>query len=104
MDKLGIVKQTEAFVRSKLSGESSGHDWWHIHRVRNNALAIARDENVDTFVVELAALLHDIADWKFHGGDKDAGPREARKWLEGLALDEATVSHVCRIVGDVSFR
>ena len=77
-----LIAAAAAHVRAQSEGESSGHDWWHIHRVWANARAIAATEDVDMVVVELAALLHDIADWKFHDGDLQAGPRAARAWLE----------------------
>ncbi|MCU0494426.1 MAG: HD domain-containing protein [Chloroflexaceae bacterium] len=99
-----IVQRTEAHVRATLAGDGTGHDWWHIERVRNNARAIARHEAVDPFVVELAALLHDIADWKFHGGDENAGPRAARQWLELLQVDDAIIGHVCEIIATLSFK
>ena len=62
MDQSSILKKTEEFTHQTLEGEGAGHDWWHIHRVRNTALALAREEQADVFIVELAALLHDIAD------------------------------------------
>ncbi|HEY9869698.1 MAG TPA: HD domain-containing protein [Candidatus Obscuribacterales bacterium] len=99
-----IIRRTEEFVRARLASESSGHDWWHVHRVRNNALRIARAEQVDVFVVELAALLHDVADWKFHDGDLSAGPRVARQWLESLGVEPEIVLHVCEIIETVSFK
>jgi uncharacterized protein len=99
-----VLASTEAYVRSRMEGEGSGHDWWHVHRVRNVALRLAAEEGADPFVVELAALLHDVADHKFHGGDDTVGPRVSREWLEGLDVDEATVAHVCAIVGELSFR
>lgn len=98
------VDRTAAFVRTKLSGEGSGHDWFHVERVWKNAKHIGANEQVDMFVVELAALLHDIADWKFAGGDETAGPREARTWLESLHLDEKTIAHVGDIISDLSFK
>ena len=61
-----LIAKTEEFVRQTLEGEGTGHDWWHIQRVRNTALTIAKEEQADLLVVELAALLHDIADWKFY--------------------------------------
>ena len=64
MDKKNVIRKTEEYVRKKLEGEGSGHDWWHIYRVRNIAVKIAKEESANIFVVELAALLHDIADWK----------------------------------------
>ena len=103
-DRAALIQRTEEFVRGKLESEATGHDWWHVHRVRNNALMIARGEQVDTFIVELAALLHDIADWKFHGGDLSAGPRAAREWLESLGIEEEVIAHVCDIIAGVSFK
>jgi len=99
-----LIDATAAHVRSASAGEASGHDWWHVHRVWANARTIAAGEDVDRVVVELAALLHDIADWKFHGGDLTAGPRATRAWLEGLDADAAVVDRVCDIVGRVSYK
>ena len=99
-----ILIATAAHVRETLAGDSSGHDWWHIDRVRRNALLVAREAGADLFVTELAALLHDIADWKFHGGDDTAGPRAAREWLNRCEADPATIEHVCEIVATISFK
>jgi uncharacterized protein len=99
-----ILAQTEAYVKEKLSGEGSGHDWWHIVRVRQNAHTLCEHEPVDAFVVELAALLHDIADHKFHDGDTSVGPRLAREWLTSLGVDEVTITHICEIIADLSFK
>ena len=104
MSPSDILTITAAHVREKLSGDSSGHDWFHIDRVRRNALNIARDEAANLFVTELAALLHDIADWKFHGGDDAAGPRAAREWLVRCECDPAIIEHVCEIVATLSFK
>ena len=79
MDKISIINETEKYVRHKLEGEGSGHDWWHIYRVWKTAVHIGKKEKGDLFVVQLAAFLHDIADWKFHGGNKSIGPKTARK-------------------------
>lgn len=99
-----ILLKTEEFIREKLAGDSSGHDWWHIDRVRRNAVHIARDEGADLYVVELAALLHDVADWKFHGGDDSIGPRTARDWLTRHEVDPAVIDHICEIIATVSFK
>ncbi len=99
-----ILARTADYVREQLAGDSSGHDWWHVERVRAAALAIGRRERADLFVVELAALLHDVADWKFHGGDDAAGPRVAGEWLAGLNVDRATIDHVCEIIAHLSFK
>ncbi|MEO8167172.1 MAG: HD domain-containing protein [bacterium] len=104
MNHHDIISQTADFIKAKLSGEGSGHDWFHIERVWKSALYIGECENVDMFVVELAALLHDIADWKFSGGDESAGPREAQRWLEQLKVQEKTIAHVCEIIKDLSFK
>lgn len=99
-----LIDTTATHVRSQSDGEASGHDWWHIHRVWRNAQAIAAGEDVDVVVVELAALLHDIADWKFHDGDLEAGPRAARAWLTGLGAGDDLVVAVTDIVGRVSYK
>jgi len=121
MDHNLIISKTEAFVRETLSGDCTGHDHWHVFRVRNTALKIAEEENrakgkrkgkdgaaserkPDLFVVELAALLHDIADWKFHGGNEKAGPDKARDFLLGIDVDPDVIDKVCHIVENVSFK
>lgn len=110
MDNIDPVKQkvlteTTEHVKSILQGESSGHDWWHILRVRNNAMQIAsKEKESDIFVVELAALLHDIADWKFHDGNEKAGSIAAQKWLETQNVDPDTIRKVCKIIDEVSFK
>jgi uncharacterized protein len=100
-----IIK-TAQFVRNKLEGEGSGHDWWHIQRVWNTAKNITSEipEQVDELVVELAALLHDIADHKFHNGDHTIGPKVARDWLETLKVEDHIIEHVCEIIQDLSFK
>lgn len=102
--KKEILKKTEDHVRQKLEGEGTGHDWWHIHRVRNTALRLAKNENADLFIVELAALLHDIADHKFHGGDETVGPKVAGDWLQSLHVENEIVSHVQEIIQCLSFK
>ncbi len=99
-----VISQTVEHVQQTLAGDSSGHDWWHIDRVRRNAVQIATEENADLLIVELAALLHDIADWKFHGGDLSAGSRAARNWLSKLGVDDFTVDQVSEIIAGISFK
>ncbi len=100
------VEKTAEYIRKELEGEGSGHDWWHIQRVWNLSKKLASyiDGDVNLTVIELAALLHDIADHKFHGGDLTAGPKTAKKWLESLNAEEEIVQHVCRIIEEVSFK
>src|SRR5262245_64994571 len=104
LDQRSIIQQTAEHVRALLSGEGTGHDWHHIERVRRAALAIGREEQANLFVVELAALLHDVADWKFAGGDHDAGPRAARYWLASLGVDQTVIDHVASIIAGLSFK
>lgn len=98
------IAETKRHVEAEMSGEGTGHDWWHVERVWNNAKLIARGESVDMVVVELAALLHDIADYKFHDGDETIGPETARKWLQRLSVDSVTIDHVCEIIMHLSFK
>ena len=104
LNERDIIQKTTDHVRGLLSGEGSGHDWFHVERVRNMALRIAREERADTFVVELAALLHDVADWKFASGAHEAGPRAAREWLESLAVPPPVIDHVVSIIAGLSFK
>ena len=104
MIKPDLIERTAQHVRQTLEGDSSGHDWHHITRVLNNAVTIGEAEQADLVVVQLAALLHDIADWKFHGGDDSAGPKAARQWLESQNVDEATIVRVCDIIAGLSFK
>jgi len=104
MNKEEVIKRTADYIKSRLDGEGSGHDWWHIYRVWKTAVNIGEKECADLFVVQLTALLHDIADWKFHSGDDSIGPKLAREWLEKLDVDENIISHVCEIIKEVSFK
>ena len=103
-EKKKIIALTERYVKKKLIGESSGHDWWHVYRVWSLAKHIGIIEKADLFIIELAALLHDIADWKFHGGDEQIGPRKAREWLEKQHVEKNIVEEVCNIIASMSFR
>ncbi|MBI2051487.1 HD domain-containing protein [Candidatus Roizmanbacteria bacterium] len=104
MKKKQILQATRRHVRGLLSGEPTGHDWWHIERVTRLSKRIAQKEGGDLFVIELAALLHDIADWKFHGGDETVGAKKAREWLQKLQIDEATISDVESIIQNISYK
>lgn len=82
MTEKDLILETIDFVKTSLQHAEGGHDWFHIHRVFKNAQLIARDEQANELVVQLGALLHDIADSKFHNGDESVGPRMAREFLE----------------------
>lgn len=100
-----LITKTAYYVKDKMLGEGSGHDWRHVYRVWKITKKIADNEpSVDRLAVELGALLHDIADWKFTDGDVEAGPKVARQWLEGLDVDDKIISHVEDIIRDTSFK
>ena len=104
MDNSAIITQTAAYVKQTLENAEGGHDWWHIHRVWNNAKRIAQTEEADLLVVELAALLHDIADSKFHNGDEEIGPATAGNFLRSINADEIVIEHVQQIIRHISFK
>lgn len=99
-----IINKTIDFVKETLANAEGGHDWFHILRVYNNALLISKNEVVDVFVVALAALLHDIADSKFHNGDETVGPQVAREFLFKLNVDSQVIEHVVNIIENISFK
>ncbi len=95
-----IITKTVSFVRSKSEGESSGHDWWHIYRVHRMAKYLAIAEKADNFIVELAALLHDLDDWKFNHD----GSNNAAEWLQKSGLDQRLIMKVMEVIEQVSFK
>jgi uncharacterized protein len=100
-----IIDNTARFIEQKFADEGSGHDWAHIRRVWLMARRLARAApEADREVTELAALLHDIADWKFHDGDYEAGPRAARVWLQSQQASERVIAHVETVIREVSFK
>ena len=103
MDRQEIIKKTEYFVKQTLSEDSTGHDWWHVHRVRNLAKRIAWHEDADIFIVELAALLHDIGDYKFFQGDEEAGVAKVREWLSSLEISPLLIDKIVEITSQISF-
>ena len=104
MTNTQLVEETIQFVKETLANAEGGHDWFHIQRVFNNTLLIAKDEKVDILVVSLGALLHDIADAKFHNGDETVGPKLARGFLENLTVNKKTIDHVVKIIENISFK
>jgi uncharacterized protein len=99
-----VIQATKAFVQSELKDAEGGHDWFHIERVYKNALLLARAEDVNLEVVSLGALLHDIADSKFHQGNENIGPQTARKFLESLHVQDFVIEHVVKIIENISFK
>lgn len=104
MTNTQIIEETIAFVKETLKGAEGGHDWFHIQRVFKNTLLIAKDEKVDVLVVSLGALLHDIADAKFNGGDETVGPKMASVLLQSLEVDKKIVDHVVKIIENISYK
>ncbi len=101
---MSIIETTITFVKQKLQNAEAGHDWFHIERVYKNALLIAKTENCNLEVVQLAALLHDIADSKFHNGDETIGPKTAGNFLESQEVAQETIEHVIAIIENISFK
>ena len=104
MNHSELINNTIRFVKSQLENAEGGHDWFHIQRVYKNALTIASEENCNLVVVKLGALLHDIADSKFHNGDETIGPNKARQFLESENVDPETITHVVAIISNLSFK
>lgn len=97
------IEKTIAFVKETLKHAEGGHDWFHIQRVYKNSLLISEKEEVDSFVVQLGALLHDIADSKFHDGDETVGPKLARDFLNHIQVEKDVVNHVINIIENISY-
>jgi uncharacterized protein len=104
MTNTQIIEETISFVKETLKGAEGGHDWFHIQRVFKNTLLIAKDEKVDVLIVSLGALLHDIADAKFNGGDETVGPRMAKDFLISLGVDKKAIEHVVKIIENISYK
>lgn len=99
-----LIDTTIHFVKEKLQNAEGGHDWFHIERVYKNALLIAKNEDCNLEIVKLGALLHDIADSKFHDGDETVGPKIATEFLESQNVDTASINHVVAIIENISFK
>lgn len=99
-----LVNRVAAHIKARFLAESSGHDWHHIDRVRRLACRIAEQEGADREIAELGALVHDIADWKFHGGDDSVGPREAQALLAREGATPEVIAAVVDIVPSISYK
>ena len=104
MDKEIILQNTIAFVKTELKNAEGGHDWFHIERVFKNSILISKEEEVDAFVVSLAALLHDIADPKFYNGDETIGPKVAFEFLKKQEVPKDIILHIINIIKHISFK
>ncbi len=100
-----LVTRVSASVRRLMEGDGTGHDWWHVWRVWKTAERLARSERkADSTIVSLGALLHDVGDWKFHGGDEEAAPREASKFLRKARAEWAVIDRVAQVCREISFK
>jgi uncharacterized protein len=104
MDKKEVVRLAAEYVKAALSGDCSGHDWWHVYRVWQLSKRIALEEKADVFAVELAALFHDISDYKLNGGDEKAALTLTRKWLQEHEVDALTIERVCTAIANIGFK
>lgn len=104
LEEQNIIDACAIYVKKELEDGEKGHDWWHIQRVWHTARVIAATEPSNRFVVELAALLHDIADSKFHGGDEEIGPRKAESFLKSMNVQSSVIEHVVNIIRHISFK
>lgn len=103
MDSLEIIQKTADFIAREFESESSGHDWFHINRVRKMAIRIGSEEGSDPFITEMAALLHDLDDWKMTGSESHF-PENAKKWLSDLNVEAVISSRILNVIDEVSFK
>ncbi|MFW6309823.1 MAG: HD domain-containing protein, partial [Prolixibacteraceae bacterium] len=87
--------------KNYFTDEFTGHDWWHIYRVRNLALKIADEEGGNLYVIEMAALLHDMDDWKL---EKKAEDPDASELMRRMKVPENKILKINKIVNQVSFK
>ncbi len=96
-----LLSKTEDSIKNHFINDGSGHDWWHIHRVRNMALKIAKKEGGDIFRIEMAALLHDLDDWKLV---KNSNFSRTIAWLSKLKIPDSESAKILKIIEEVSFK
>lgn len=99
-----IINKTIAFIKKELSHSEGGHDWWHCYRVWKMSKRLAENEHADLNIIELAALLHDIADSKFNNGDETIGHQKADEFMAMLNIPESTRIQVVDIIRHISFK
>ncbi|MFK7783172.1 HD domain-containing protein [Psychroserpens sp.] len=103
-EQIEHIELTKTFVKETLESAEGGHDWFHIQRVYKNSLLISKNETINIYIVSLGALLHDIADSKFHNGDESVGPKKAREFLFKINVDSVAIEHVVNIIENISFK
>ncbi len=103
VDKGQKIKEIEGLVKNYFVEESTGHDWWHSHRVRQMGVHIAKNEKADLFIVEASALLHDVGDYKFHDGDEEIGGKIIERWLIDIDIKEKQIDQILSMVTNLSY-
>lgn len=103
MERTKIIQETAVFIAREFATEGSGHDWFHVDRVRQLALRIGKIEAGEPFITEMAALLHDLDDWKIKGTNAHF-PEKAKKWLMKMEVDEDVSIEILNVIEDVSFQ
>lgn len=103
-DRRALINACVSYVKKEMQDGEKGHDWWHVERVWRTSVVLSKTESVNLFVVELAALLHDIADAKFYGGDEEIGPMKAGEFLQSIKVEASVRDHVVQIVRHISFK
>jgi uncharacterized protein len=104
MDNINIaLNNTFRYVKEKFANDSSGHDWYHTERVYNMAILLAKGKHINSFIVQMAALLHDVEDWKFNDGNGQES-KVVKNWLESQNVDNESIKEICNIIEKLSFK
>ena len=99
-----IIEQTKEFVKNLMLHDSTGHDWWHVERVWRMARRLAQEENANSFLVEMTALLHDVDDWKLSSTADNQQLTKANQWLEKLTISPDIIKQINDIIHSMSFK
>ncbi|MEH7236487.1 HD domain-containing protein [Bacillus sp. JJ1562] len=103
MEQQQSIESTTTFVKNILQHDSGGHDWWHIDRVRKAAIQLGVKEKANLFIIEMAALLHDVADEKLNDSEEE-GLRKVRDWLTSIQIAESEQEEILEIISTMSFK
>ena len=102
MDNKDILIKAQEYIKETLLNDGTGHDYYHIERVVINARKILQTEHADSFIVELAAWLHDLGDQKLNNGI-DKSEELISAFLKSLAVEQSIIDRIIEIVSQVSF-
>lgn len=104
LQKSQIIKEAMVYLKKHIEKDTTGHDFYHTMRVLKTSVKIAKKEGGDIFTIQLAAIFHDIADWKFNSGDLKLSEKYARNFLEKHKIPSNTINNVCDIISNLSFK